>query len=259
MIEDRPFAAGREVAQVQHGLETDAAHERHGFAVGREARRDGAAARARDDTLAAGREVAPQDAINPGIRVLVVLEELPGREVLAVVEVLAIRRECRLARVLLPAVALGHLQAVGAADVVHPDLAGAQRPLLHEMLARIDVLAVRRPGRTVHQPARLFRDLPGVRAIRIHQPDVEAAIAVADESDLLAVRTEARLHVEGGAACNARRAAAGDRDRVDVAEQVEDHGRPIGRDVDVHPGTFTGLELEAGRRAVGLRDIPLCR
>ena len=98
-------------------------------------------------------EIAPDDRVDGAVRILVVFELLPRRDVLAVVEVAAVGRDRRLAGVLLEAVLLGDLQAVGSGGVEHPDLAGAERPLRHEVPAREDVAAVRRPGRAVDEPA----------------------------------------------------------------------------------------------------------
>src|SRR5690606_28362986 len=166
----------------------------------RDPRRDRAAGLRDERAFAAGVQVAADDRVDEAVGILVVLERLTGRDVLAVVEIPPVRRERRLAGVLLPAVLLGDLEALGAADVIHPDLAGAAGPLADEVPARVDVLAVRRPGRAVHVPALLARDLTRAGAVRPHHPDVREAVAVAREGNPAAVRAEARLHVVGGAA-----------------------------------------------------------
>ena len=57
----------------------------------------------------------------------------------------------------------------------------------------------------------------------------------------------------------ARRRAAFDRHRVDVAEQIEDQPPPVRADVDVHPGALSGFEFHVSRRAERLLDIPFRR
>src|SRR5688500_665797 len=89
--------------------------------------------------------------------------------------------------------------------VEHPDLAGTERSLLHEVPARVDVLAVRRPGGAVDEPALLARDLPGILALGIDRPDVPQPVAIARDRDAPAVRTAAGLHVECRAAGRAGR------------------------------------------------------
>ena len=145
------------------------------------------------------------------------------------------------------------------ADVELPDLAGAERALLHEVLARVDRQAVRRPRRAVDEPAVLLRDLRRLAAIGVHHPDVPQAVAIAAERDALAVRTEARLHVERRAARDARgqaRSRSLDRHRVEVAEQVEHDRPPVGADVHVHPRAFVGLEVDDLRRSERRGDVP---
>ena len=89
--------------------------------------------------------------------------------------------------------------------MVHPDLAGAERSFLDEMTPREDVLPVGRPRRAVDEPALLARDLLRVLPVGVHRPDVPEPVAIARERDARAVGAEARLHVERGAARDARR------------------------------------------------------
>ena len=181
-------------------LVADAPDERERLAVGRRRRTD-RAARAGDEALdLAGLAVEALDDVDLPVRVLVVLEDRAGRDVVAEVEVLAVRREHRLAGVLLVGALLRQLQAVAAAAVIEPHLAGAEGALGGEVLAADEVLAVGRPGRLVEQAERLLRDLLRIRAVAVHDPEVVAAAAVGGERDPLAVRRVARLHVPGDAA-----------------------------------------------------------
>ena len=95
----------------------------------------------------AGLPVEPLDDVDLRVGILVVLEDRAGRGVVAEVDVAAVGRERGLAGVLLVGALLGELQAVAAAAVVEPHLAGAERALGGEVLAGDEVLAVGRPGR----------------------------------------------------------------------------------------------------------------
>src|SRR6185295_5598748 len=128
------------------------------FAVGGRPRRNRTSLHADDAPFAAGRQVALDDRVDGAVRILVVLERLPRRDVATVIEVLAVGGNRRLARILLKAVLLGDLQAVGPVRVVHPDLAGTERSGGDEVPPGEDVAAVGRPRRTVDPPAALLRD-----------------------------------------------------------------------------------------------------
>ncbi len=260
--EELPIAARLEIANVEKALQTHAAHVGERLAVGRDLRRDRSALHADGAALAAGRQIPADDRVDRPVGILVVFERLPGRDVLAVIERAAIGRNVRLARVFLPSNALGDLQPVARSrGVIHPDLAGAKRSLLDEVPPRIDVGPIRRPCRAVHEPAPLARDLPGILPVQIDRPDVPEPIAVAGHRDALAVRTEPRLHLEGRAARQAPgwRRAAGNRDEIDVTQQVEHHLRAVGAHVDVHPCALARIERQRGRRTGGIRDLPFLR
>ena len=93
----------------------------------------------------------------------------------------------------------------------------------------------------------LFVMTCGLRAVGVGDPDVLRAVAVAHEDDLRSVGRVARLLIPAHAARDARGFAAGDRDRIQVAEDVEDDRLPIGRDVERDPRRFVGRELERPR------------
>ena len=224
-IEERPVAAGLEIADVQLAAEADAADVGEPLAVGADARRDGAALDRHGGALAPGVQVAPDDRVDGAVGILVVFEQLPGRDVLAVIEVAAVGGDGRLAGVLLEAVLLGDLQAVGSGGVEHPDLAGAERSLRHEVPAREDEAAVGdQAGLLMNQ--RLSRDtcfafLPSASIVQMFQrPSRSLANAMRLPSGLkrgcMSKAGPLVMRVAGG------RAAAADRHRVDVAEQVED-------------------------------------
>ena len=158
-VEDRVLLAGREVADKQNGIQTDAAHERESLAVMRGSRPD-RAARTPDDVFdIARRAIQAADRIDARIRIFVVLEEWPGRGVLAEVDVLSIPRKDRLADVLLIVRLLRHLDTRAAGDVIQPHLAGPNRPRAAEVLVRGDELPVRRPRGAVQQSEVFFGDL----------------------------------------------------------------------------------------------------
>ena len=99
------------------------------------------------------------------------------------------------------------------------------------------------------------RQRPDALPFGIDDVQVLAPRAIAHEHDRLAVRREPRLAVEARATRYALGRAAANRERVDVAEQVEDDRPPIGRNVERHPRPFVGRELERPRgdqREVGV-------
>ena len=57
-----------------------------------------------------------------------------------------------------------------------------------------------------------------------------------------------RLHVVGLAARDARSLAAGDRQRIQVSEQLEDERAPVARQVQWHPGSFGRRERQGAIR-----------
>ena len=254
------IAAALEIPKEERTLQAHPPHVGERLPVGRHLRRDRPALHADGAPLAAGDEIAPHHRVDGAVRIAVVFEGETRTDVLAVIEVAAVGRDVGLAVVLLPADALGHLEAVGGARrVIHPDFAGAERPLLDEVPPRIDVFAVGRPGRAVDEPALFARHLPRIPALGVNRPDIPQAVSIAADRDALAVGTEARLHVEGGTGRQprrGRRAGAVDRHRVDVAEQIEDDALAVGTHVHVHPRPFRRVERQLRRRAELGGDVP---
>src|SRR4030095_6246195 len=161
------------------------------------------------------------DDVDLAVGVLVVLPDLSGGGVGGPVEVAAVGRDRGLSVVLLLGRALGHLEALAARAVIEPDLARAERARAGVVLARRDELRVGRPGGAVREAEALLRHLLRVLAVAAHDPDVVAAGAFGREGDPLAVGRVARLHVPGDAGGERAGLAAGEGDRVDVAEEVE--------------------------------------
>ena len=229
-------------------------------AVGRGCRPDRAARPAGDlDALAAGHFVA-LDREHLLVRILGIFERVARRRVAAEIDVAAVGGEGRFAQLLLE-LGIGPLDQglarAAAADIVEPDLAGTQRALGGEMLARRDEAAVRAPGRIVQEGEGLGGDGAGTGAVDVHHPDIVAAATVRGEGELAAVGREARLHVEGEAGSDPGRPAAGDRHGVEVAEQVEGDRPPVRADVDVHPGAFGNIDRNLAQALAGRSvDVP---
>ena len=112
-------------------------------------------------------------------------------------------------------------------------------------------------GRSLVRPSLLTAR--GLDAVGVGDPQVLDAGAVAEKGDLLAVGRVARLAFERQAADDARGGAAVDRQRVEVAENVEDERAAVRRHVERRPRHFVGRELErfAGRKhqRLGFRRI----
>ncbi len=208
----------------------------------------------------AGRQLVALDVEEVGVGILGVFEDRPGRDVAGVEDRLAVVGEGRLAQLLLQllAGALDQGDAAAAGHVVEPDLAGPQRTAGGEVLFRRDEAAVGAPRRLVEEAEVLLGHLALVGPVDVHHPDVVAAAAVGGEGDALAVGREARLGLIGQPLGDPRRRPAGDRQGVDVAQQVEGDGPPVGADVEIHPGAFVDLDRDlANHRAGRGVDVPL--
>ena len=114
-------------------------------------------------------------------------------------------------------------------------------------LVRHHVLAVRRPHRRHVVVALGVGELARVAAVGVRHPDVLGAVPVAHEDDPGAVGRVARLHVVALPARDAGRVPARDRDRVQVAEQLEDDGFAVRREVERDPRPLVGREIEGAR------------
>ena len=104
-------------------------------------------------------------------------------------------------------------------------------------------------GRSLVRP--ILADRARIRAVGVGDPEVLDAGAIAEERDRLAVGRPRRLAFERQPADDARGRAAVDRQRVEIAEHVEDDRPAVGRDVHRRPRHFVGRELD---RAGGLED-----
>src|SRR6185436_12849053 len=152
---------------------------------------------------------------------------------------------------------LGQLDSrASAVYVVHPDLARPKRALIYEVFANKDVLAVGGPRRAVDEAIFLFGYLPSILSVRVHHPDVIAAVAIRREGDEFAVRAETRLAFPRDASGEQLGFAASDRHAVDVAQKIKDDRLAVGGNIAAHPGAFVGVELYEGRWAVVGFDIP---
>ena len=144
--------------------------------------------------------------------------------------------------------------------MVHPDLARTEGAPGGEVLLGHDVLAIRAPACLVEQAEALIGELALVAAVAVHDPDVVAAAAVGREGDPPAIGGETRLGFVRQAFGDPRRRTPADRHCVDVAQQVEDQGPPVGADIQVHPGAF----LDRNRHLAHLHsrrcgDVPFGR
>lgn len=101
-----------------------------------------------------------------------------------------------------------------------------------------------------HVEPGLTRNLARVAAIGIGDPQIDHARAIADERDLLAVGREDRMRLERRAGQQRPRLPAFDRQRVEIAEQIEHDAPPVGRDIGLHPAALARLEREERGRVL---------
>src|SRR5262249_9838842 len=108
------------------------------------------------------------------------------------------------------------------------------------------------------------RKLLELRAVGVHDPEIPAAIAIADERNPLPVAGPSRLLVPREPRRDRARRASLDRHDIDVAEHVEGDRPAVGTDVEREIRPFVGIELDrlewaeirfARRRA---RAVTLC-
>ena len=233
-------------------------HVREPAAVGRRRRTRRAAGLVHGIVrLTCGQFMAPDREDGP-VRVLRVLEDGPGRDVLAVIHVLPVGRERRLAELLLELLArtLDEHHALAAVEAVEPDLARAERAPRREVLATRNVAAAGMPHGIVQQAEGFLGDLPRAAAARIHDPQVVAAGAIRRERDPLAVGRVARLHVPRQARRERACFAALDRQLVDVAQHIERDALAIRADVDAHPRTGARVDRNIAALAGWRGDVP---
>ena len=254
-------AAAAAIARVRaiHDKVRGTTGEGEALAIGRRRGADGAAIAADGSRHFAGVYIVAFDVEDALGRILRIFEDRPRRGVATEIDRTAVGREDRLAELLLVLrVGPGDERdaAPGAADMVEPDLTGAERALGREMLARGDIPAVRAPGRGIEQFEIFARDRARAGAVGVHHPDIVAAAAVRSEGDQPPVGREARLLVVGEPRGDPGRSAAGDRHRVDVAEQVERHRAPVGAHVDVHPRSLTDPDRDLPRPHRRVLHVP---
>ena len=92
-------------------------------------------------------------------------------------------------------------------------------------------------------------------AVRIDEPEILAAGAIADKHDRFAIGRESRLAIEARSAGDARGGATGYRNRVQIAQHIEHDRATIRREIERHPGPFIRCEAERARgnqREVGV-------
>ena len=253
------LCSGFQILQVKLRLRPLAADKGDGFSVRRRRRPDGAAEARHRGFDFTGRHFITIDVEKIAVRILRIDKGRAGRNVLAVVNKSPVSGEDRLAELFLMSLArpLDKLHAVAAGNVIEPDFADAKRTLGGEVLARREIFPVRRPSDVVEKTEAFLRHLTFVRAVDVHDPDIVAAATVGSERDFLAVRRKPRLHLPRETGRDRRRLAASDRDRVNVAEQVEGDHAPVGTDVKAHPCAFAHIDRNLTGRQRRRRHIPL--
>ena len=142
------------------------------------------------------------------------------------------------------------LDALAAVFVVKPQRRGTQiifRGGIGAIFAGHDVISIGGPGRRAQLVVGFLGDFFRAGAVNVDEPDVVAAAAVADEGDLLAAGRKPGLAIPGRAAGQAAGFPAGGGHEIQVAEEVEDNLRAVGRNVEGDPGAFVGGEADLAR------------
>ena len=236
--------AGGQFLDPELGLAILPPHEGDALAIGRGLRTD----RAAQPTDRRGRlptfQIVTQNIEQIGVRILRIFEDRAGRDVLGIVNGIAVRRIDWLAQFLLPLLAgpLDQLHAAAARNMIEPYLPGAERAPRGEMLLRHDILPIGRPAGLVEQTEILVRYLPLVRAIGVHNPDIVTPAPIRGEGDAAAVGGKARLYFPGQAFGYARRRAAAHRHGVDIAEQRKSDGTAIRAHIDIDPAALVHID-----------------
>jgi hypothetical protein len=182
-IPNGPLFARFEIAHEQHRGFAHPADERQTTTVRMGRRRDGSTGATGHGLLLSRFQVPATNGVDPGVRILVVLEQRPGRDVLAVVDPPTVRAHGWLTLVLLFVGAVRHLEPGAPGAVPHPDFPSAEGAREDEVFPSEDGLSVGRPGRGVHVPLSLIGHLLQIVTRGGHRPDVVEPPTVAHERD----------------------------------------------------------------------------
>ena len=135
--------------------------------------------------------------------------------------------------------------------MIHPDF---KRLDSESRLRHKNVIPVWRPARRSKLVVGIFRDLLHAAAVRMHDPEVFAALAVGNKRDPLSIGRKLWLAVERHPAIDQLCRSAFDRQRVNVTEQFEHNGFSIRRNIQREPRSLVRRELDLSR---GLQRQPL--
>ncbi len=144
-----------------------------------------------------------------------------------------------------PARPFRHLDAVPAVPVVQEEIVDGRE--LRRIARHHDVLAVGRPLGGDELRLLRLRERARIAPVRVDDPEVVRSAPIAHEDDLLAVGRPARRDVEAHPTRQARGRAAGDRQRVEVAHEIEHDRAAVGGDVERHPRPLVGGEAHVAR------------
>ena len=95
--------------------------------------------------------------------------------------------------------------------------------------------AIGAPAWLIEQTEILFAQLPFVRTVAVHDPDIVATAAIGGKGNAVSVGRKTRLRFKGQAFGYAGGRAARDWNSVNIAEQIERNRLAIGADIEVHP------------------------
>ena len=103
------------------------------------------------------------------------------------------------------------------------------------MLLGGDEAAIGAPAWLIEQAKILFAQLPLVRTVAVHDPDIVATTPVRGKGNARPIGRKARLCFKRQAFGYAGWRAASYGNDIDIAQQIERNRAAIGADVKVHP------------------------
>ena len=227
-----------ERARHEHGPGVAPAHVDERLAIGRDGRPHRAADAAGQRRPLVGRSVVADDGPQAGAEIGLVRESRAPR---GVVNEPAITRGDR-ASCRVQFAGDGELHATATEPVVQPQLVGRQPGPLALLVASDEVVAIGQPRGAANVGGLLGRERPAIGAVCAGEPEVLHPAFVRGEGDGGAIGRKSRVMIVRRSAADGGGGSPLERQRVEVAQQVEDDLASVGRHVHRHPRALARVE-----------------